>query len=80
MKYNNQWLMQQYKEQERIKFLFFWGHQAPKDGNISKACFSQWWVAPFEYEGQVYQTAEHWMMAGKARLFDDQEVAERILA
>lgn len=80
MKYNNQWVIDKYEKGETIKYMFFWGHQPSKDGSITKTCFSQWWVAPFEVEGVVYNTAEHWMMAGKARLFNDEEVLEKILA
>lgn len=63
----------------RNKFLFFWGHQPSKDGSITASCFSQWWISPFEYEGQVYRSAEHWMMAGKARLFNDSVTLAAIL-
>lgn len=62
------------------KFIFFWGHQPSKDGSITKTCFSQWWVSPFVVEGIGYKTAEHWMMAQKARLFDDNEQYQNILA
>jgi ribA/ribD-fused uncharacterized protein len=79
MKYNNSWLTEKYNANEKIKFLFFWGHQPSKDGSITKTCFSQWWVSPFEVDGITYQTAEHWMMAGKARLFNDDANLEKIL-
>jgi ribA/ribD-fused uncharacterized protein len=60
---------------------FFWGHQAAVGGSITKSCLSQWWEGhPFEVEGVLYPTAEHFMMAGKARLFDDTETLEEILA
>lgn len=62
------------------KFLFFWGHQPSKDGTLSKACFSQWWESPFEVEGIIYKTAEHWMMAKKAELFEDTAILEKIIA
>lgn len=62
------------------KFLFFWGHQPSKDGTITKTCFSQWWLSSFVVEGIEYKTAEHWMMAEKARLFDDEEILQKILA
>lgn len=56
-----------------IKYLFFWGHQ----GGVGPACLSQWWPCRFEVEGQNYASAEHFMMAEKARLFkDDQRLAE----
>lgn len=61
------------------KFLFFWGHQPSKDGIITKACFSQWWVSPFVVDGITYKTAEHWMMAKKAELFNDNEILEKII-
>ena len=41
---------------------------------------SQWWPAAFEEERVVYKTAEHYMMAGKAKLFNDKEIFERILS
>ncbi len=80
MKYNLQWLLEKSKEKERIKYLFFWGHQPSKDGSVSASCFSQWWIQSFEVEGKVYPSAEHWMMAGKARLFDPDMVEEIISA
>lgn len=61
-------------------WLFFWGHTPPKDGSVGKACFSQWWCGhPFEEDENHYQTAEHYMMAGKARLFGDSEALHAIL-
>jgi ribA/ribD-fused uncharacterized protein len=63
----------------RPEYLLFWGHQAPKTG-VNRSCFSQWFEAGFEVDGIAYRTAEHFMMAGKARLFDDLATCERILA
>ncbi|OQQ18638.1 hypothetical protein B0675_17200 [Streptomyces sp. M41(2017)] len=60
----------------RVKYLHFWGHRARADGQVGPSCLSQWWPSPFVVEGVVYATAEHWMMASKARLFGDAE-AER---
>ncbi|MER5881617.1 MULTISPECIES: NADAR family protein [unclassified Streptomyces] len=60
----------------RVKYLHFWGHRARADGQVGSSCLSQWWPSPFVAEGVVYATAEHWMMASKARLFGDAE-AER---
>ncbi len=62
------------------KFVFFWGHQPSPDGSITKSCFSQWWPASFTVDGTEYRTAEHYMMASKARLFGDTAAYERILA
>jgi len=76
---NNPWLTRAYEKGEPSEFLFFGGHQPSKNGLISSSCFSQWWAAPFEVAGQQYQTAEHWMMAEKARLFEDVELVDKIL-
>ncbi|MFP9115770.1 NADAR family protein [Flavobacterium sp. RHBU_3] len=65
---------------EPREYLFFWGHQPSKDGSITKSCFSQWWEADFTINGITYPSAEHWMMAKKAELFNDSETLEKILA
>lgn len=69
-------LTQQVRRGERVKFLHFWGHRPRPDGQLSASCLSQWWPSPFEVAGIRYATAEHWMMAEKARLFGDAD-AER---
>jgi len=79
MLFDRQWLMQQYPDHQSIPFLFFDDHQPSADGGITESCFSQWWVAPFEVEGIVYRTAEHWMMAAKAELFHDNDTLQKIL-
>ncbi|MFC4053434.1 NADAR family protein [Actinomadura syzygii] len=58
-----------------VKFLFFWGHRKRGPGYLS-----QWWPASFTVDGTVYATAEHYMMAEKARLFGDAETAAAIVA
>jgi ribA/ribD-fused uncharacterized protein len=40
--------------------------------------FSQWWPAAFKADSGRYPTAEHYMMAEKARLFGDDEMLEKI--
>ncbi|MFD6093821.1 NADAR family protein [Oerskovia sp. NPDC060338] len=64
----------------RLKYVTFWGHAPRPDGRPSAACFSQWWDSPFTVDGVIYPTAEHWMMAGKARLFGDEAALEQVLA
>ena len=61
------------------KFTFFWGHRPSASGSITKSCFSQWWHSPFTVDGVRYPTAEHYMMAAKARLFGDTETLGKIL-
>jgi ribA/ribD-fused uncharacterized protein len=62
------------------KYIFFWGHHPSADGRIRKSCFSQWWPGSFVVDGVVYKTAEHYMMAEKARLFEDEAAREKIIA
>jgi ribA/ribD-fused uncharacterized protein len=64
---------------QQLKYLMFWGHRPPAGDGTGKGCLSQWWPAPFTVDGVVYPTAEHFMMAGKALLFGDSEVAEQIV-
>ncbi|WP_175439246.1 NADAR family protein [Streptomyces vilmorinianum] len=77
---NREELTQQVSRGERMKWLHFWGHRPRPDGQLSASCLSQWWPSPFEVEGVRYATAEHWMMAGKARLFGDREAEQAALA
>lgn len=65
---------------DRWPLLMFWGARPASDGGVGPGCLSQWWGAPFEVDGARYATAEHWMMAGKARLFGDASVLEQLLA
>ncbi|MET3536957.1 NADAR family protein [Chryseobacterium limigenitum] len=77
MKYTLQNTIEKFQKKENIEFLFFWGHTVKEE--ITKACFSQWFPFQFEENGIEYQTAEHYMMAGKAKLFNDDETLEEIL-
>lgn len=67
------------KTGKTVKYLFFWGHQPRKDGQVSKSCFSQWWVQAFTVDNITYQTAEQFMMAEKDRLFGDEETLVKII-
>ncbi|WP_327432084.1 NADAR family protein [Streptomyces sp. NBC_01236] len=63
----------------RVKYLHFWGHRPRPDGQVSASCLSQWWPSPFVVDDVEYATAEHWMMASKARLFGDKEAERRAI-
>lgn len=63
----------------RPKYLFFWKQQPQRDGSVGQGALSQWWPSPFTVDGVTYAGAEHWMMAGKARLFGDDAALARIL-
>lgn len=79
MKYDIPWLKSQLQT-TTVQYLFFWGHRPERDGRIGKGCLSQWWEADFVHEGITYKSAEHWMMACKARLFNDQATLKQIIA
>jgi ribA/ribD-fused uncharacterized protein len=51
------------------RFTFFWSGP-----------FSQWDPSPFFVEGVMYNCAEQYMMAEKARLFGDEEMEARIMS
>ncbi|WP_436777761.1 NADAR family protein [Yinghuangia sp. YIM S09857] len=65
---------------QRVRFLHFWGHRPQPDGSLGAGCLSQWWPSPFTVDGVTYATAEHWMMAGKARMFGDADAERRAIA
>lgn len=62
-----------------LKYIFFWGHNPKKKGLIDKSCLSQWYPADFNVNGLIYNSAEQWMMAKKAELFNDTDSLEQIL-
>ncbi len=73
-------LVREVRAGRTIRYLCFWGHRPRRDGQVGASCLSQWWPAPFTVDGVTYATAEHWMMAGKARLFGDAEAERQVLA
>jgi len=80
MPYDLPLLITIFEQKKKVKFLFFWGHQKSKSGELTAACFSQWWASPFVVEAVRYNSTEHWMMAQKALLFNDLEIYQKIIA
>lgn len=80
MRYTRQIIEQQYISGKKMKYLFFWGHRKSNDGVVTSSCLSQWWQQSFVINGISYPTAEHYMMAEKARLFNDKNAEMKILA
>ncbi|MCW3092213.1 MAG: hypothetical protein JWP81_3282 [Ferruginibacter sp.] len=78
MNYSINWLTEQIKNGIHPDYLFFWGHTQKTAGITDKSCFSQWWPSPFTMDEITYPTAEHWMMANKALLFEDEEQYQNI--
>ena len=64
---------------EQFKYLLFWGH-SESESSVTQACLSQWYPANFEINGINYKTAEHFMMAEKARLFNDDSTQNLIIS
>lgn len=79
MQYNNHWAKERYHSGTTMDYLFFWGHQPRNMDQPGAKCLSQWFARAFEYQGVLYQTAEHWMMAEKARLFGDEAACRKIV-
>ncbi|MBC1374772.1 NADAR family protein [Listeria sp. FSL L7-0091] len=80
MDYTLEKIQQKYQKKQKLKYIFFWGNQSSSDGSINKSCFSQWWKCNFKVDGVEYNCAEQFMMAEKAKLFNDTEMRGKILA
>lgn len=59
------------------EFVFFW--QVDADSEERREYLSQWYPAEFVVEDITYLTAEHYMMAEKARIFGDDGIRNAIL-
>jgi ribA/ribD-fused uncharacterized protein len=70
-------LISKIKSGDQFSYLYFWGHKTNE--KITKSCFSQWYPSSFVLDGKTYATAEHYMMAEKARLFMDFDMEQKIL-
>ncbi len=79
MKYSIESLQKDFSVGKKINDLFFWGHQPSADGSITKTCLSQWWKSDFTIDTNNYCCMEQYMIAEKARLFDDKEILEEIM-
>lgn len=79
-KYTLDWLIQKHEKGENPKYIYFWGHTNKFGEEVGKFCFSQWFESPFTVDGITYKTAEHWMMAQKAKLFNDEACFDKIIA
>lgn len=80
MKYNVEWLADKFDRQEKLEFIFFWGHTSKHGEAVGKFIFSQWYPSPFIVDGVTYATAEHWMMVQKAKLFNNDDIVQKIVS
>lgn len=72
-------LITEHNEGQSFKYVYFWGHTPKQQDQVDKSCFSNWFPAEFTVDDNNYATAEHYMMAEKARLFGDEENRQKIL-
>lgn len=72
-------LIESLEQGNTVKYVFFWGHQKSPKG-VTKSCFSQWYEIDFVVDGITYHSAEQFMMAKKAQLFNDDDTLAKILA
>jgi hypothetical protein len=72
-------LIDHLKNHSDVSYLFFWGHQPSEKGIIAKSYLSQWYESSFTIESIDYRTAEHYMMAEKAKLFGDVQTFSEIV-
>ena len=79
MKYNVETIKQIACANPQVQFVYFWGHTPAKNG-VTSTCLSQWYDTAFEVAGVKYHTAEQYMMAQKALIFNDAEVYDEIMA
>jgi ribA/ribD-fused uncharacterized protein len=77
--YDINWLREKLKNGDTLKYIFFWGHANKYNEEVGKFCFSQWFECSFTVDSITYKTAEHWMMAHKALLFNDRNIFEKII-
>ncbi len=68
MKYTREQITASYNAGEDLRFVCFW---KPDAASVTSACLSQWQPSVFEVDIETYQCAEQYMMAEKARLFED---------
>lgn len=61
---------------DKKNFIFFW---KAFNQNVNSQCFSQWYLSDFEVDGVIYNCAEKFMMAEKARIFKCEDVRQKIL-
>lgn len=73
--YNKAWL----KMQPVADYIFFFDSKPSNDGNITSACFSEWWPSKFTENGITYRTAGHYLLSWKAKLFSDVKTANEII-
>ncbi|MBL7974464.1 MAG: NADAR family protein, partial [Candidatus Kapabacteria bacterium] len=73
-------MIDKFESGDNLEYTFFWGHTNNHNKEVGKHCFSQWFKSPFTVDSITYKTAEHWMMAQKALLFNDKIIFNKIIS
>jgi len=63
----------------KLRFLSFLRPNAPL-GKIDRACLSPWYGCSFEIDGIKYNSLEQYLKSEKARLFEDEDIRQRIMS
>ena len=77
-RYNHDVVRGMLLENPSKEIIYFWGH-TQYVGKVTKTCLSQWYDCGFEVNGVRYHTAEQYMMASKALLFNDDVIFHEIM-
>ena len=77
-KYSLEKLRKDFNTGKKIDFLFFYGHTNDKK-EVTKSSLSQWYIKDFKENDLVFNCMEKYMMYNKALLFDDKDIANKIL-
>ena len=77
MKYTVEDLIKEKKDWKKDDFIFFWKIHTGKE--VNKSYLSQWYPSEFIIKGRRYNSAEQYMMAQKALLFEDEEIYKKII-
>jgi len=76
VEYSSEKLIEKYNSGKPIEYMFFW---KPNAGVVDKGCLCQWQPSQFQVETETYCCAEQYMMARKARLFNNHEISKLIM-
>lgn len=77
--YTPLWLRDQLQAGAKLRFLSFLRPNAPL-GKIDRACLSPWYGCRFEIDGIKYNSLEQYLKSEKARLFEDEDIRQRIMS
>lgn len=67
-------------EEPNYNLVTFWGCAKEKKVKADASCLSNHFVRNFTYQGMTFNSVEQGMMYLKAKLFDDHEIASKIMA